>query len=108
MHHRLFWWAAVVLTCDGLISTNPANISAPSVFSARILPGCLVRKKHRWLSLAVRRAALCLPHSTPLAAIGARHFGATLGDGRCLPAAIIGLFFGLQGLLLGPIVGIWG
>jgi len=109
---ELFWWSVtLVLMAVGLIGTVLPIFPGPAViFAAAILHRCILgpEKSIGWPSVFVLLFLTLASYAIDFAGgwLGARRFGAThwgmLGAGV---GAVVGLFFGLPGLLLGPVLG---
>jgi hypothetical protein len=109
---ELFWWSiTLVLMAIGLIGTALPIFPGPAViFAAAILHRSILgtEKSIGWPSILVLLFLALACYAIDLAGVslGARRFGATRwGILGAAGGAIIGLLFGLPGLLLGPVLG---
>ncbi len=109
---ELFWWgAALVLMAVGLIGTVlPIFPGTTIILAAAVLHRIMMGpdKSLGWASIAVLVLLVLLSYAIEFAGswFGARRFGATRwGTLGALAGAIVGIFFGLPGLLLGPVAG---
>ena len=109
---ELFWWSiTLVLMAIGLIGTALPIFPGPAViFAAAILHRSILgtEKSIGWASILVLLFLALACYAIDLAGVslGARRFGATRwGILGAAGGAIIGLLFGLPGLLLGPVLG---
>ena len=109
---ELFWWSiTLVLMAIGLIGTALPIFPGPAViFAAAILHRSILgtEKSIGWPSILVLLFLALACYAIDLAGVslGARRFGATRwGMLGAAAGAILGLFFGLPGLLLGPVLG---
>jgi len=112
---ELFWWTvAVVLMAIGLIGVIlPIFPGAVVILGAAVLHRIMLgpEKSIGWVSLGILIALTLASYAVDLLGswYGARRFGATRwGLVGAAAGAVIGLFFGLPGLLLGPIIGAFG
>jgi len=111
----LFWWmVVVVLMAIGLIgAVLPIFPGTTVILGAAVLHRIILgpEKSIGWPSLGILVALTLASYALDLIGswYGARRFGATRwGLIGAIAGAIIGLFFGLPGLLLGPIIGAFG
>lgn len=109
---ELFWWSTVLLLMAfGLVgSILPVFPGTTLILAAAILHRMMLgpAKSIGWWSIAVLVGLTLASYALDLAGswYGARCFGATRwGVAGTVAGASIGLFFGLPGLLLGPIIG---
>ena len=109
---ELFWWSVtLVLMAIGLIGTVLPIFPGPAViFAAAILHRSILgtEKSIGWPSILVLLFLALASYAIDFAGgwFGARRFGATRwGMLGAAAGAILGLFFGLPGLLLGPVLG---
>jgi len=109
---ELFWWSTVLLLMAvGLVGAIlPVFPGTTLILAAAILHRIMLgpAKSIGWWSIAVLVALTLASYALDFAGswYGARRFGATRwGVAGAATGAIIGLFFGLPGLLLGPIIG---
>ena len=109
---ELFWWAiTVVLMALGLIGVIlPIFPGAAVILGAAILHRAMLgpEKSISWVSLGIMVALTLASYAVDFFGswYGARRFGATRwGLVGAATGAVIGLFFGLPGLILGPIMG---
>lgn len=106
----LGWTAAVLLVLIGLVGTVvPALPGPPLVFAGLLLAAWADGFQHvGWPSLIVMALLLLATIAVDLlaSALGARHVGASpLAVAGAVLGTLVGLFFGLPGLLLGPLAG---
>lgn len=110
MFDLVFYLLAAVLIVGGLIGTVlPALPGLPMIFGGIWLAAAVDGYRHLglwWLLLLGGLAALGVAVDFVAASLGARRVGAskTAIWGASL-GTIVGMFFGLPGLLLGPFVG---
>jgi len=109
---ELFWWSVtLVLMAIGLVGTVLPIFPGPAViFAAAILHRSILgtEKSIGWPSILVLLFLALASYAIDFAGgwLGARRFGATRwGMLGTAAGAILGLFFGLPGLLLGPVLG---
>jgi len=109
---ELFWWSVtLVLMAIGLVGTVLPIFPGPAViFAAAILHRSILgtEKSIGWPSILVLLFLALASYAIDFAGgwLGARRFGATRwGMLGAAAGAILGLFFGLPGLLLGPVLG---
>jgi uncharacterized protein YqgC (DUF456 family) len=109
---ELFWWAvALVLMAIGLICTVlPILPGTTIILAAAIIHRLMLGpdKSIGWRSFAILITLALISYALDLATawLGARRFGATRwGLVGAVAGALIGLFFALPGLLLGPVIG---
>jgi uncharacterized protein len=109
---ELFWWATtLVLMAVGLIGTLlPVFPGTTLILAAAILHRVMLgpEKSIGWSTIAALVLLTLASYAIDLVGglLGARRFGATRwGMWGALAGAIVGLFFSLPGLLLGPIIG---
>jgi uncharacterized protein len=109
---ELFWWSVtLVLMAIGLIGTVlPILPGTTVIFAAAVIHRLMLgpEKGLGWFSilvlLALTLASLAIDFVSGW--LGARRFGATQwGTLGAFAGAIVGIFFGLPGLLIGPVVG---
>jgi uncharacterized protein YqgC (DUF456 family) len=109
---ELFWWGlTLVLMAFGLIGTVlPVLPGTAIILGAAIMHRIMLgpAKSLGWSSIALLVLLTLVSYAIDFAGgwLGARRFGATRwGAFGALAGAIVGVFFGLPGLLLGPVVG---
>ncbi len=109
---ELFWWGAtLVLMAVGLIGTVlPIFPGTTVILAAAILHRIMLGsgKGLGWWSLGLLAMLTLASYAIDFAGgwFGAKRFGATRwGTLGAVAGALVGLFFGLPGLLLGPVVG---
>jgi uncharacterized protein len=109
---ELFWWGlTLVLMAFGLIGTVlPVFPGTAIILGAAIMHRIMLgpAKSLGWSSIALLVLLTLVSYAIDFAGgwLGARRFGATRwGAFGALAGAIVGVFFGLPGLLLGPVVG---
>ena len=109
---ELFWWSiTLVLMAIGLIGTALPIFPGPAViFAAAILHRSILGTEksigRRSILVLLFLALACYAIDLAGVSLGARRFGATRwGILGAAGGAIIGLLFGLPGLLLGPVLG---
>lgn len=109
---ELFWWATtLVLMAAGLIGTAlPVFPGTTLILGAAILHRVMLgaEKSIGWWIIAGLVLLTLASYAIDFAGglLGARRFGATRwGLFGAFAGAILGLFFSLPGLLLGPIIG---
>lgn len=109
---ELFWWSAtLVLMAIGLIGTIlPIFPGTTIILAAAILHRVMLgpEKSLGWAALALLVLLTLASYAVDFAGswFGARRFGATRWGGwGAVAGAIVGIFFGLPGLLVGPVVG---
>lgn len=109
---ELFWWTVtLVLMAVGFIGTVLPILPGTTVILAaavlhRIMLGA--EKSIGWRSFAVLTALTLASYALDFAGgyLGARRFGATRwGMFGAIAGGLIGIFFALPGLLIGPIIG---
>lgn len=112
---ELFWWVTtLVLIALGLIGTIlPAFPGTPLIFGAAVLHRFMLgpEKGLGWPSLLLLFLLMLVSFGIDFLGgwLGAQRFGATRwGTWGAILGAIVGLFFGLPGLLIGPVVGAFG
>jgi len=112
MHVELFWWGTtLVLMAIGLIGTVlPLLPGTTIILAAAILHRIMLgpSKSLGWASLVFLAFLTIASYAIDLAGgwFGARRFGATRwGALGATAGAVVGIFFGLPGLLFGPVVG---
>jgi hypothetical protein len=106
----LLWVLAVLLVAAGIAGLLlPALPGAPLLFAGLVCAAWAEDFAYvgtGWLAILGALAALTYPVDLAAGAVGARRFGAS---GRAVVGAalgaLVGLFFGLPGILLGPFVG---
>jgi len=99
-------WAILVIGVAG--SILPILPGAPLVWGGALLHKLLFPELLSWWTIALLAVAVALTILLEWIGgmVGAKFFGASRwGIGGALAGGIIGLFFGLPGLLIGPIVG---
>lgn len=108
----LFWWSAtLVLMAIGLIGTVvPIFPGTAVILGAAFLHRFMLgpEKGLGWPSLALLVALTLASYAIDFLGgwLGARRFGATRwGTFGAMGGAIVGIFFGLPGLLVGPVIG---
>jgi len=109
---ELFWWmATLVLMAIGLIGTVlPIFPGTTIILAAAILHRMMLGPALSlgWPAIALLVLLTLASYAIDLAAgwLGARRFGATRwGALGAVIGAIAGIFFGIPGLFLGPVVG---
>jgi len=109
---ELFWWSVtLVLMAIGLIGAVLPIFPGPAlIFAAAILHRSMLgtEKSIGWPSILALLLLTLASYAIDFAGgwLGARRFGATRwGILGAVAGAILGLFFGLPGLLLGPVLG---
>ncbi len=109
---ELFWWSVtLVLMAVGLIGTIlPVFPGTIVILAAAILHRMMIgpEKGLGWLGLGMLLLLTLASYAVDFAGtwFGARRFGATRWGGfGAVAGAIGGIFFGLPGLLVGPVVG---
>lgn len=112
---ELFWWLiAIILMAIGLIGTvAPVLPGTTIIFGAAVIHRiALGPERSCGLSALIALAALTLISyalDAGAAHIGAKRFGATWwGVVGGILGGVVGLFFGLPGLFLGPVIGAIG
>jgi uncharacterized protein YqgC (DUF456 family) len=113
MHEYLpvvLWAAAVVLVAGGLVGIILPALPGPLLIFAGLLAAAWAEGfvYVGWMTLALLGAMALLAHALDFAAgaYGARRFGA--GKAAVIGAllgAVVGIFFGLPGIVLGPFAG---
>jgi uncharacterized protein len=106
----LLWAAAIVLVLAGLAGTVlPALPGAPLVFAGLLIAAWIDHfQKVGWFTLALLFLLMLLAFVIEIAAagMGAKRVGASkLAIFGAAVGTIVGIFFSLPGLLLGPFVG---
>jgi uncharacterized protein YqgC (DUF456 family) len=109
---ELLWWLfAIVLMAVGLIGTVlPAVPGAIIILAAAVIHQVMLGTERSlgWWNVAALAALALMSYALEFAAgyFGAKRFGATKwGAFGAMGGAIVGLFFSLPGLIIGPIVG---
>jgi uncharacterized protein len=109
---ELFWWAAtLVLMAIGLIGTVlPIFPGTTIILAAALLHRIMLgpAKSLGWSSIALLVLLTLASYAIDFAGgwLGARRFGASRwGALGAVAGAIAGIFFGIPGLLLGPVAG---
>ncbi len=109
---ELFWWSVtLILMAVGLIGTIvPVFPGTAIILAAAILHRFMLgpEKGLGWPSMLLLVALTLLSYAIDFLGgwLGARRFGATRwGTLGAIAGALIGLFFGLPGLLVGPVIG---
>jgi uncharacterized protein len=109
---EVFWWLfAVVVMALGLIGTVIPVVPGTTIILAAALVHRLVVRADRslgWSALVALILLTLVTYAIDAAAgyFGAKRFGATKwGLIGCAGGGLIGMFFGLFGLFLGPVVG---
>ena len=109
---ELFWWgAALVLMAIGLIGTVlPVVPGTTIILGAAILHRIMLgpAKSLGWWSIALLVLLTLVSYAVDFAGswFGARRFGATRwGTLGAIVGTLVGLFFGLPGLFVGPVIG---
>jgi len=109
---ELLWWLiAIVLMAVGLIGTVLPIVPGTTIILAaavihRVMLGPM--KSIGWWSIGVLLLLTLVSYALDFASgyFGARRFGATKwGMAGAIVGGIIGLFFAVPGLLIGPVVG---
>ncbi len=109
--HLLWWFIALILMAIGLIGTVlPIFPGTTVILAAAVLHRIMVGPEGGigWRSLTVLLLLTLISYGFDFAAgyVGAKRFGATRwGLFGALAGTLVGLFFPLPWLLLGPIVG---
>lgn len=109
---ELFWWLiAIVLMAAGLLGTVLPIVPGTMM----ILAGAVIHrmmlgaeKSISWWIMGVLVLLVLLSFLVDFASgyFGARHFGATRwGTVGAIAGALVGIFFGLPGLIVGPVLG---
>ncbi len=104
--------AVVVLFAVGLLGTVVPLLPGPVViFAAALLHWCVVPKEKSvgWgvLLLLGLLMAACYAVDFGASYFGAKRFGATRrGSVGAIVGAVVGIFFGLPGIIVGPVVGV--
>ena len=106
----ILWVAAVLLVILGLAGlVLPALPGAPILFAGLVLAAWAEGFAYvgvGWLAVLAALAVLTYAVDFLAGAFGARRFGASKrGAIGALLGALVGIFFGLPGVLLGPFVG---
>ncbi|MDQ3199917.1 MAG: DUF456 family protein [Verrucomicrobiota bacterium] len=109
---ELFWWGTTLfLMAVGLLGTIlPIFPGTTVILAAAVLHRVMVgpEKSLGWWSVALLVFLTLLSYAIDFGAgwIGARRFGATRwGTLGAIAGAMVGIFFGIPGLLLGPVIG---
>ena len=109
---EVFWWLfAVVVMAVGLIGTVIPVLPGTTIILVAAVVHRLVVGPDRslgWTALIVMLLLTLLTYAVDAAAgyLGAKRFGATKwGLVGCAAGALIGLFFGLLGIFVGPVIG---
>jgi uncharacterized protein YqgC (DUF456 family) len=109
---ELFWWTTtLVLMAIGLIGTILPIFPGPTIIlAAAILHRIMLgpTKSLGWSSIVLLVLLTLASYAIDFAGgwLGARRFGATRwGALGAVAGAIVGILFGLPGLLFGPVVG---
>jgi uncharacterized protein YqgC (DUF456 family) len=109
---ELLWWSVtLVLMAVGLIGTVlPVFPGTIIILGAAILHRIMLgpEKSLGWAGLGLLVLLTIASYAVDFAGswLGARRFGATRWGGfGAVAGAIVGIFFGLPGLLVGPVVG---
>lgn len=109
---ELFWWAtALFIMALGLIGTVlPIVPGTTIILAAAILHRIMLgpAKSLGWKSIAVLALLTLVSYAVDFAGswLGAKRFGATRwGAIGAVVGALAGIFFGLPGLFLGPVIG---
>lgn len=106
----LLWVLALVLVLAGLAGTFlPALPGAPLVFAGFLLAAWIDGfQKVGWITLTVLAILMLLTFAIEFAAasMGAKRVGASkLAVAGAAVGTLVGIFFGIPGLLLGPFLG---
>lgn len=107
----LFWFIAIVLMAVGLIGTIlPIFPGTTVILAAAVLHRVMLgaARSLGWKSLTVLAVLTLVSYALDFGAgyFGAKRFGATRwGMFGAFVGAIVGLFFALPGLLIGPVIG---
>lgn len=104
------WTLTIVLMVTGLAGTILPLLPGPVIiFVAGVLHTILrPQSAMSWWGIGVMALLLALSFVVDFAsgALGTKHFGGSKwGVGGVIGGGIVGLFFGLPGLIIGPIVG---
>jgi uncharacterized protein YqgC (DUF456 family) len=108
----LCWLGVIVLFAIGLLGTVvPVLPGSVIILGAAVAHRLLVppEKTVSWFVIALMVLLTAATYAIDFAAsyFGAKRFGATKwGSFGAIVGAIVGLFFGLPGLLIGPVVGV--
>ena len=109
---ELFWWGlTLLLMAIGLIGTVlPVLPGTAIIFAAAIMHRFMLgpEKGLGWLSILLLLLLLLASYGIDFLGgwFGARRFGATRwGMFGAIAGAVVGLFFGFAGLLIGPVMG---
>ncbi|MDP9254282.1 MAG: DUF456 family protein, partial [Verrucomicrobiota bacterium] len=112
---ELFWWlVAIVLMAVGLIGTVlPIMPGTTIILAAVVLHRMMLgsEKSVGWGSIALLIVLTLTSYLFDFASgyLGARRFGATKwGIVGAVVGATVGIFFGLPGIFLGPVIGAIG
>jgi hypothetical protein len=112
---ELFWWGlTLVLMAIGLLGTVlPILPGTVIILAAAVLHRVMLgpEKGLGWASLLLLALLALASYAVDFIGgwFGARRFGATKwGTFGALAGAVVGLFFGLPGLLIGPVLGALG
>ena len=109
---ELFWWVVtIVLFAVGLIGTiAPVLPGTTIILAAAVIHRLMLgpEKSIGWLTIIVLVLLTLVSYALDFFAgyFGAKHFGATKwGTSGAILGASIGLFFGILGLFVGPVIG---
>jgi uncharacterized protein len=112
---ELFWWAiTLVLMAIGLIGTVLPMFPGPMLILAAAVIHRLILGPEKGLGWTGLLVLFLLGLATIVIDffggwLGAQRFGATRwGTWGAIVGALLGLFFGLPGLLIGPVIGAFG
>ena len=107
----IWWLIAIVLMAVGLIGTVLPVVPGTTIILAAALLHQIMLGTERslgWWNIAALGLLTLLSYALEFAAgyFGAKRFGATKwGAFGAMGGAIVGLFFSLPGLIIGPVVG---
>jgi len=112
---ELFWWLiAILLFAVGLIGTVLPILPGTTIILAAIVIHRLMlgaEKSIGWGTIGILVLLVLVSYLFDFLGgyFGARYFGATRwGAGGALLGGIVGLFFGIPGLFIGPVIGAIG
>ena len=109
---ELFWWLiAIVVMAVGLIGTVLPIVPGTTIILAAVILHRLMlgsEKSVGWGTIALLALLTALSYLVDLGSnyFGAQRFGATKwGIAGAILGGVIGVFFALPGMLLGPVIG---